>query len=470
MASPERLRHNLAAIHIEGLAFSIMVGVGESYLPAFVLTRGMGPLVAALVATLPILLGSLIQLLSPTLLAKIGSYRRFVIITAALQALAMLWLCLLTQLTELKPWMIFPPATLYWAGGLAAGPAWNAWVEQIVPTRLQPGFFARRGRLCQAGILAGLITGGLLLKIDTHWSKALDVFGMLFALGSLARWISTWMLARQCEALGQRSLEIQQAEIQQIGRHGMGNIWRLWREPGPTGRFITFILLMQGSVHLAGPYFTPYMIGYLKLDWLTYMFLLSLCFLGKMISLPWAGKLAARWGSERLMWVGSLGIVPISALWAVDDSVIFMACLQVLSGLVWGCYELGLLLQFFRQIPRERRIATLTLYNLGNSAAMVLGLMVGAWLLGQFGKTPEAFLWVFACSSACRAMVLLCMPHGKQAIRGSSDALHLWLSRTIAVRPMSGSMERPILSAMDWDCVDTKSTQDPKPHPIKAPG
>jgi len=118
MASPERLRHNLAAIHIEGLAFSIMVGVGESYLPAFVLTRGMGPLVAALVATLPILLGSLIQLLSPTLLAKIGSYRKFVIFTAALQA----------HITH-KPYL--EALGLEQPTPMKAGELWRALIEQV---------------------------------------------------------------------------------------------------------------------------------------------------------------------------------------------------------------------------------------------------------------------------------------------------------------------------------------------------
>jgi hypothetical protein len=69
-----------------------------------------------------------------------------------------------------------------------------------------------------------------------------------------------------------------------------------------------------------------------------------------------------------LLWVGSIGIVPVSAMWFFSQNI-FLAGdgIQIVSGLVWGCYELAMLLQFFRQIPGERRVAVLTLYNLGNS-------------------------------------------------------------------------------------------------------
>ncbi|MFN9971764.1 MAG: hypothetical protein ACK58T_17935, partial [Phycisphaerae bacterium] len=45
------LRRNLAAMNADGFSFSVMVGLGETYLPAFVLSRNMGDLVVALIAT-----------------------------------------------------------------------------------------------------------------------------------------------------------------------------------------------------------------------------------------------------------------------------------------------------------------------------------------------------------------------------------------------------------------------------------
>ena len=60
--SPAReLRSNLRHSWIDGLLFSGMVGVGETYLPAFVLASGHGELASGLVATVPMLTGALLS-------------------------------------------------------------------------------------------------------------------------------------------------------------------------------------------------------------------------------------------------------------------------------------------------------------------------------------------------------------------------------------------------------------------------
>ena len=140
-------------------------------------------------------------------------------------------------------------------------------------------------------------------------------------------------------------------------------------------------------------------------------------------------RFANRWGADRLLWVGSVGIVPVSALWFVAQDVWFLACLQILSGLVWGCYELAMLLQFFGQIPGERRVAVLTLYNLGNSAAMVAGTLIGALILNSLGRSHDAYLAVFAASGCLRLVALLALPGRRTAVRATRGALKGWMSR-----------------------------------------
>ncbi|MEY2726558.1 MAG: hypothetical protein RLZZ458_2425, partial [Planctomycetota bacterium] len=138
------LRRNLRSMNADGFSFSVMVGIAETYLPAFMLSRGFGELAAALIATLPVLLGSLLQLVSPRVLRHFGSYRGFVVTAATLQSLSVLGLLILALYPGLQAWMVFVPATIYWAAGLATGPAWNLWAEQLVPAQIRSGFFARR--------------------------------------------------------------------------------------------------------------------------------------------------------------------------------------------------------------------------------------------------------------------------------------------------------------------------------------
>ena len=65
-----------------------MVGLGESYVPAFALALGFGAVSASLLATLPMLAGAVIQLITPAAIRRLGSYRRWVVLCAQLQALS----------------------------------------------------------------------------------------------------------------------------------------------------------------------------------------------------------------------------------------------------------------------------------------------------------------------------------------------------------------------------------------------
>ncbi|MFN9718543.1 MAG: MFS transporter [Planctomycetota bacterium] len=419
-------------MNADGFSFSVMVGIAETYLPAFVLARGLGDLNAALIATLPVLLGSIVQLFAPFALKRLGSYRRFVVTTASIQACSMLMLMSMAFVQDLPAWAVFVPATLYWAAGLATGPAWNTWAEQLVPQRIRSGFFARRSRLCHVGVLAGLISGGLLLRWSVSRDLTVAVFSILFGVGAIGRFVSACMLARQTEirvASMPRGTGAEELGVDRIApRERLAAVLQTIRHPGAAGRLVLYLMAVQTAVHISGPYFNPFMLKILKLTWVEYMGLLSMAFIGKMLSLPWAGRFANRFGADRLLWVGSVGIMPISALWYVSTNCWFLACVQLLSGLVWGCYELAMLLQFFRQIPGEKRVAVLTVYNLGNSLAMVLGTLIGAWIVNSLGRNYEAYMMVFVGSAGCRLVSLIGLPGRRHAVRTTRSTVKGWIA------------------------------------------
>ena len=77
---------------LEGALHAVMVGVAESYLGAFAVELGHGARHLALLSTLPLLAGAVVQLLSPVLCAVLGSRKRLVVAgalgqTASLAAL-----------------------------------------------------------------------------------------------------------------------------------------------------------------------------------------------------------------------------------------------------------------------------------------------------------------------------------------------------------------------------------------------
>ncbi len=431
------LRQDLRAILGDGAAFSMMVGVGETYLPAFVLALGLGGITAGMIATLPVLLGAVLQLMSPWAVRRLGSRRTWIVWCARCQALSLMLLAALSLLEVRQSWPIFLLATLYWAAGLATGPAWNTWVETIVPRRIRARFFAGRVRIGKAATLSGLVLGGLVLNTLTFGTTA-QLFFLLFGVAAVARLVSASCLACQSEppepAIGD-------------GEQGLlATLSSLRRNS--SARVLGYLLAVQVAVFTSGPYFSPYMLSELKISYLQFVVLIGLAFLGKMATLPLWGRFAKHYGVRRLLWVGGAGIAPIAGLWCVSDSLFYLGAIQILSGVFWAAYELAMVLLFFDGLPKSQRTSLLTLYNVGNAAAMVGGGLLGAAWLAYLGPTQTAYLTLFALSSAARLgtlVLLACVPDSV----GPEPVRTLPATRTLAVRPSNGTVEQPILATVE---------------------
>ena len=95
-----------------------------------------------------------------------------------------------------------------------------------------------------------------------------------------------------------------------------GAFWATFRDPAH-GRLLLYLIWVQMGVHVSAPYFTPFMLGPLKLSYGEYAVLTGIAFVARIAAMPALGSLAHRAGSQRLLWIASLGIVPLPALWLI---------------------------------------------------------------------------------------------------------------------------------------------------------
>lgn len=426
-----------------------MVGVGETYLPAFVLAIGLGEVFAGLTATIPMLAGACLQLAAPALIRRIGSHRRWVICCALIQAACFVPL-VAAAIVGRAPWVVvLLVATVYWGAGMATSPAWNTWMSRAVPRSLRAHFFSRRTRIAQMAVLTGLLTGGLVLHLASTRGMAVSGFAILFGVACCARLTSSTFLARQCEPRVPARVDERVSLIRFAGR--------LRR---PEGHLLAYMLAAQVMTQLAAPFFTPYMLGELKLSYPTYIMLLGTAFLAKATAMPHMGRWAHRFGAKSLLWVAGIGIVPLPALWMVSASPLYLAGLQILSGMMWAGYEFATFLLLFDTIRDEERTSVLTTYNWLNAMAIATGSILGGVLLKAGGVGQWAYLLVFLVSSSGR---LLTLP----LLRTVSEVppIFAWMGfRTLAVRPSAGSVDRPILATLvsadddeDVDDVDLEA-------------
>lgn len=430
-----RLRTHLIAGHAEGAAFGGMVGLGETYLPAFALAVGLGEITAGLVASIPLLAGGLMQTISPVAIRWLGSHKRWVLLCALAQALSFVPLVGAAIVGQISATAVLLVAAIYWGTGLATGPAWNTWMGTLVPHAIRARFFANRTRVSQLAVFGGLVTAGFFLQWADGRGMTTVAFAVIFLAAGVCRLVSLGLLALQHEPDTSR-LQLPSMSPQRI--------WGQIRHAG-SGQLVLYLVVVQGAVQFAGPYFTPFLFRWLHLSYQGYVILIATAFLAKAVTLSAWGSVAHRLGAMRLLWIGGIGITPVAAMWILSDHFVWLIFLQAIAGVVWGAYELGFFLMFFESIPEAERTGVLTFYNLANSTTWVLGSALGGMLLYALGTGPSAYLTLFGVSSLGRgaALLLLARVRNKQDVMSAPMGI-----RTVGVRPMAASIDTPILPSL----------------------
>lgn len=433
MSSEGFARKDLVLSLWDGVFFSLMVGLGETYLPAFALALGHGEVLAGLVASVPMLIGGVLQLAAPRAVHALGSHRRWVVCLAGLQGLVFAPLAWAAWTGRLGAIWLFAAAATYWASGLGGGAAWTSWFPPLVPRRLRSRYFAYRTRAAQAAVLIGLVGGGFALRSFDANGRALTGFALIFVLAGLCRAVSTALLASQSESEHLRPAPPLPL-VRAFARMGSSELRRLFG----------YLVVVQAGVNVAAPYFTPYMLGRMELGYGSYVTLVAAAFLARVVALPLWGRLGHRIGGQRLLWIGAVGIVPTALPWVFTEHFGVLLAAQVGAGVAWAAYELGTFLALFERLPDGERTSLLSIYNFANAAAIATGSIVGGAVLLHLGRTSEVYTFLFAATVVLRLVALAILPRTPAPTPvPSAEPIG---ARTIAVRPSLGAIERPILA------------------------
>jgi len=373
-----------------------MVGIGEVYLPAFALAVGLGEVVSGLVTSVPILLGGILQLLSLYALPWVGSYKRWIVAGIVMQACAFFPLIYSAFVGSISAWAFFAVASCYFGAGMASGPAWNAWISHVVPSRIRSHYFARRTRVIQFATLGGFLAGGWLLQATKQLDVVLYGFASIFIVAGLARFASAFILESH-----------QTSEADDYAAPRIHSIWSAWTGVSPKARYlITYLVCMQACIQFSGPYFIPYMLKQLDFSYSAFVAVIAGALVARALCMPMWGMVARKYGSEALLWIGGLGLLPLSTLWTLSDSLPWLVFVQIVSGILWAAYELAFFLMFLDFIPQRRRADMLTIFNFAFSISWCCGALLGGWWIASNGTSPAAYHGVFIISALGRVACL----------------------------------------------------------------
>ena len=413
-----------------------MAGVAEVYLPAFALALGMPPVLAGLVATAPLLAGGLLQLLAPRAIARLPSLRRWVVGCVIVQAIAFVPLIVVALTGALETPIVFGAAALYWAAGMGASAGWNPWMARVVPEKVRGRFFGRRQGLVQATMLAGLIGAGAALH-GVARVHVLDVYACMFALALVARLWSALTISRM--GTGVDIAPRRRMRLRSIPHKLRGT---------PRASLLGYLVVAGAAASISGAFITPYLLHYQRLDYVPYAVFTATIVVSKILFSAPLGRLIQRVGVRRVLSGCALGIAPIPLMYIASDAYPWLLFIQFYGGIVWGGFELGLLIALFDGDDDGERTTLQVAYGALQAVGNASASFVGGALLASLGSGHEAYVWVFLVSAVARLAAALLIVKNLPRLIVRLPATIIVGAWTLAIRPWGGTIVRPFIEGI----------------------
>lgn len=400
-------RRDLRLSVADGVACTVMVACGEMSLPLVAVAAGLGAFGAAAVATAPMLVGAVVQLLAPLAMGRVRGVRRWVVACVIVQALSFVPIAVQAARGSVGLPDLLIAASVYWSAGMASLAAWSVWMAELVPPGVRPRFFAFRSRLALCGMIVGLGVSGAVLFVGDRWGMKMPAFAVLFGIAIVARLVSAACMAACSDPLGHAvTRAIEATRPVQIVEKLVATVREMATRP--SGPLVAYLVCFVFGTNVAAPYLTPYLVNQRNLTEATVVCLSAAAFAGRLVALPSLGRLAARTGAAPLVRGATLALACVTGLWMASGAVPFLAPLQFIAGCSWAAHELAVTLLLFNAVGDRERVAVVTLHTLGSTAAATAGAACGGLLMKACGEGLPAFRVVFITAAAVQVASLLC--------------------------------------------------------------
>ncbi len=377
---------------LDGMLHAVMVGLSEMYIGAFAVELGHRDAALAVLMTVPLLIGALGQLFTATLVAWLGSRKRVVVVSAAIQAAShvLLWQIAQRGDTAFAPLMI--AATMFWGSGLVLGPAWNSWMGALTREIGRARYFATRSAALNVALLLSFSGAGYALSHARADGHALSTFAWMFAIAMAMRVLSVITLSAKTDP--DPTPPRTESTLQRT---------RLALSHGRF-RVAAFAAVMMLGAHVSVPFYTPYMLRTLHLDMLSYAWLIAAAIASKAMSFGVWRRAAERLGMPAVLLGSSVVVAVLPVQWVWFTSVPELLVVQLVSGAAWGGFEYASLQLLLRDAPQGQEVEFFSLANSGSGVLQVTGALLGSALL----SLPDAsYPTAFMASSLLRGVSLL---------------------------------------------------------------
>jgi MFS family permease len=400
--TPPTLKQHVRSSFRDASFTSFNVGLNESYFCAYMLILGIHEVMAGLAIIIAQFIGVVFQIYSTHPRFRCYNLVTRLIFFLTCQALMFIPLFLIGWFEISSAPLMIGVLGLYWCCVHSLNPPWMKFMGLSVPRRFRLKFFSIRNQFGQASVLFGLLCGGVLLHFAREEKSELQVFLMMLTCGLVLKLLSVFELRfkHQC-------FDRQESDDHRIQFSGF------LKRIGKTeqGKLIGFLFLFYISVYFAAPYFTPFMLVQLKLDYIDYMLIIATSYLGRVCMFRVLQMKAKGRHIEHLLIISTIGIALSPILWTFSHSFTWLLFIEFISGCNWAAFELSTILLFYQKIDDRERISLMSFISFSNTTGMVVGSLAGALFMKLTDANLDQYKYLFMISFILRLLVALFVPH-----------------------------------------------------------
>ncbi len=393
-----QVRKSLKYSILDGSAWAAMMGLTQNYMTPFALNMNATNGQIGLLSSIPALLTSIGQLLSPNMLEKAGTRKGVILPMVFLNGLMFIPIMLVPLLFHANQvWWLLVFMTISTVAGAVGNPAWGSMMADLVPDRLRGRYFGDRGMI---NVFVTLVFSFVASVILTHY-QGINIFTGFVIIFSAAlgfRMLSFFFLSRQYEPeriISHDNSPSMGTLIKQVGSSSLG-------------KFILYIVLIDFCVAVSGPYFSVYMLRDLKFGYIAYTMVCAASPLANVIFLRYWGKRADSAGNLKIIKITSILMPFVPILWLVNTSVIYLILANMFSGFVWAGYSLCSVNYVYDASEPSIRHKKIAVFNSMDGFAMCIGFLLGLLIVDHM---PALFGYqlrsIFALSGILRGLVVI---------------------------------------------------------------
>ncbi|MDH4027839.1 MAG: MFS transporter, partial [Nitrospirota bacterium] len=283
----DKTRKSLRYSIFDGSFAASMIGFGESFFMAFAVFLQANNIQLGLLSALPLLLGSLFQLASNRLISLFRTRKRLVSSMALSQGLMYIPILLVFFLGPQKLNYLIAFVCVYWILGMILSPAWNSWMGDLVDEKERGGYFGMRNKITGSASFLSFLAAGYILHLYSDWFDYEYLgFVTIFIIALCARIFSYIFLTMKYEPQYTAQPRPEFTFIDFIREARFRNY----------GRFVLYLSLMNFAVYLSVPFFVPYMLKDLQLDYMAFTIVNAAAIISKLLSMPVWGSASDRFG------------------------------------------------------------------------------------------------------------------------------------------------------------------------------